>query len=83
MEAYKIHVERDGLYRVGYASFAAVGLAPVPFADLKLEDKSKVFNTEIVAALELQNMVEVAESLAVSAASRNESRGAHTRRDEH
>ena len=50
-------------------------------ADLKLEDKSKVFNTEIVAALELQNMVEVAESLAVSAAARNESRGAHTRRD--
>jgi succinate dehydrogenase/fumarate reductase flavoprotein subunit len=35
----------------------------------------------VVAALELQNMVEVAETLAVSAAARNESRGAHTRRD--
>jgi fumarate reductase flavoprotein subunit len=50
-------------------------------SDLHLEDKSKVFNTEIVAALELQNMVEVAETVAVSAAARNESRGAHTRRD--
>jgi fumarate reductase flavoprotein subunit len=49
--------------------------------DLKLTDKSKVFNTEIIAALELENMVEVAEALAVSAAHRKESRGAHTCRD--
>jgi len=49
--------------------------------DLKLSDKSKVFNTEIIAALELENMVEVAEALAVSAAHRKESRGAHTCRD--
>jgi len=50
-------------------------------ANLKLEDDSKVFNTELVAALELQNMVEVAEAVAVSAAHRKESRGAHTCRD--
>jgi fumarate reductase flavoprotein subunit len=50
-------------------------------SDLRLEDTSKVFNTEVVTALELQNMVEVAEVVAVSAAARNESRGAHTRRD--
>jgi fumarate reductase flavoprotein subunit len=49
--------------------------------DLQLNDKSKVFNTEIIAALELHNMVEVAEALAVSAAHRKESRGAHTCRD--
>ncbi len=40
-----------------------------------------MFNTEIIAALELGNMLDVAESLAVSAAHRQESRGAHTRRD--
>jgi fumarate reductase flavoprotein subunit len=51
------------------------------YADLALEDKSKVFNTELTAALELGNMLDVAESLAISAASRNESRGAHTRKD--
>jgi fumarate reductase flavoprotein subunit len=50
-------------------------------SDVRLEDSSTVFNTEIVAALELDNMLEVAESLAVSAAHRRESRGAHTRRD--
>jgi succinate dehydrogenase/fumarate reductase flavoprotein subunit len=50
-------------------------------SDVRLEDASAVFNTELVAALELDNMLEVAESLAVSAAHRRESRGAHTRRD--
>ena len=40
-----------------------------------------MFNTELVAALELANMVEVAETLAVSAVHRTESRGAHTCRD--
>ena len=50
-------------------------------ADLHLRDDSKVFNTEIIAALELLNMVELAEALTVSAAHRKESRGAHTCRD--
>jgi len=49
--------------------------------DLGLSDDSKVFNTELVSALELVNMVEMAEVLAVSAAHRKESRGAHTCRD--
>jgi fumarate reductase flavoprotein subunit len=51
------------------------------FADIGLEDSSKVFNTELVAALELGNMLDVAESVANSAAKRDESRGAHTRKD--
>ena len=51
------------------------------FADVALEDSSTVFNTELIAALELGNMLDVAESLAHSAAHRNESRGAHTRKD--
>ncbi|MDJ0788740.1 MAG: FAD-binding protein [Myxococcota bacterium] len=51
------------------------------FEGVTLEDKSKVFNTEIIAYLELENMLDVAESVSSSAASRNESRGAHTRKD--
>ncbi len=50
-------------------------------ADLKLEDKSRVFNTEVIAALELVNMVYVAETIAITALTRRESRGAHTRSD--
>jgi len=49
--------------------------------DLGLQDASTVFNTEIIAALELHCMVDVAEALAVAAATRRESRGAHTRKD--
>jgi fumarate reductase flavoprotein subunit len=49
--------------------------------DLAVDDASVVFNTELVAALELENMLEVAETICVSAEHRNESRGAHTRRD--
>jgi succinate dehydrogenase/fumarate reductase flavoprotein subunit len=51
------------------------------FADLALQDSSKVFNTEIVQALELGNMLDVAEAVAVAAVARKESRGAHARSD--
>jgi fumarate reductase flavoprotein subunit len=51
------------------------------FADLGLEDRSSVFNTEIVQALELGNMLDVAECVANTALLRRESRGAHTRTD--
>jgi len=50
-------------------------------ADLQLQDSSRVFNTEVIAALELDNMVVVAEALSASALSRKESRGAHTCKD--
>jgi fumarate reductase flavoprotein subunit len=46
-----------------------------------LVDESKVFNTELISALELESMVEVAQAVAISAAHRKESRGAHTCRD--
>jgi succinate dehydrogenase / fumarate reductase flavoprotein subunit len=46
-----------------------------------VQDKSKVFNTARVEALELENLVETAMATAVSAEARKESRGAHTRSD--
>ncbi|WP_027967524.1 succinate dehydrogenase flavoprotein subunit [Halomonas halocynthiae] len=46
-----------------------------------LPDKSAVFNTARVEALELDNMMEVAEATAISALNRKESRGAHSRYD--
>lgn len=46
-----------------------------------VEDKSKVFNTAYLEALELDNLFEVALATAKSANQRTESRGAHSRED--
>jgi succinate dehydrogenase / fumarate reductase flavoprotein subunit len=48
-----------------------------------IEDKSRVFNTARVEALELDNLIEVARATMVSADARKESRGAHDRADCH
>ena len=48
---------------------------------IHLKDKSKVFNTARVEALELANLVEAANATMVSAAARRESRGAHAHND--
>jgi len=45
---------------------------------LALKDKSKVFNTARIEALEVANLMESAKATMVSAAARHESRGAHT-----
>ncbi|MBF8222443.1 succinate dehydrogenase flavoprotein subunit [Halomonas sp. 328] len=50
-------------------------------ANAHLEDKSNAFNTARVEALELDNLMEVAEATAISALERKESRGAHSRYD--
>ncbi len=50
-------------------------------ADLCIEDDSRTFNTERVSALELEFMVDIADTIIAAAAKREESRGAHQRTD--
>ncbi|MBP6493439.1 MAG: succinate dehydrogenase flavoprotein subunit [Rhodoferax sp.] len=49
--------------------------------NINLQDKSKVFNTARIEALEVENLIEAAQATIVSAAARHESRGAHTVND--
>ena len=48
---------------------------------IHLADKSKVFNTARIEALEVENLIEGAQATIESAAARHECRGAHTVKD--
>jgi succinate dehydrogenase / fumarate reductase flavoprotein subunit len=50
-------------------------------AAIGLKDKSKVFNTARIEALEVENLIEAAQATMTSAAARHECRGAHTVKD--
>ena len=51
------------------------------YATARIEDHSRTFNTEFIAALELSCMLDVAETIVRCAQLREESRGAHQRID--
>ena len=51
------------------------------FKNIIIEDRGTTFNTEVMNALELDYMLDVAEAVANSALKRKESRGSHTRTD--
>jgi succinate dehydrogenase / fumarate reductase flavoprotein subunit len=51
------------------------------FKDVCVKDSGRIFNTELLNAWELGNMLEVAEVIAESALNRKESRGGHSRED--
>jgi fumarate reductase flavoprotein subunit len=76
--------ESAGIYRDGAKLAWAVGrLRELQdhACDLSIEDHSRTFNTERVAALELSCMLDVAEAIVHAALQREESRGAHQRTD--
>ena len=50
-------------------------------ADLHISDRNRVFNTELIEALELENLMALARVTAAGALARQESRGAHARDD--
>ncbi len=76
--------EKVGIYRKeGELSEAvqAVRKLKERFNNIRLTQQSKVFNTELLNAMELDNMLDVAEVVALGALNRKESRGGHARED--
>jgi len=51
------------------------------FNEVSIQDKSMIFNTDLVEALELRNLILQSKVTLFSAINRNESRGAHARED--
>jgi succinate dehydrogenase / fumarate reductase flavoprotein subunit len=51
------------------------------YQEVRVEDNSKVFNTDILGVLELENLLDLSLVTAVAAENRTESRGAHSRED--
>jgi fumarate reductase flavoprotein subunit len=83
-EMQKTMEESAGIYRSGDSlARAADKLRELQerFGDVRIEDQSRTFNTERVAALELSFMLDVAEVIVNAALRREESRGAHQRTD--
>ncbi len=73
-----------GIYRNGASLVEAAKTLQTlqeRFRDVTLDDHSQTFNTELLAALELAFMLDVAEAIVHSAWQRKESRGAHQRTD--
>jgi fumarate reductase flavoprotein subunit len=73
-----------GIFRSGESLKGAVkeiAALKERFATVALADRSFTFNTELVLALELSCMLDVAEAILWSALQRKESRGAHQRND--
>ncbi len=73
-----------GIYRLAdsmQATCDKLGELRQRFKNVDVEDKSRVWNSNWLAAIELGYQLEVAQAMAHSAINRKESRGAHQRLD--
>jgi succinate dehydrogenase / fumarate reductase flavoprotein subunit len=73
-----------GVYRTGVSMKEGLGkIAQLKqrFRKIAIQDKSRIYNTNLVQALETNNMLDLAEVLLLAALAREESRGGHARTD--
>jgi succinate dehydrogenase / fumarate reductase flavoprotein subunit len=83
-EMKKVMFEDVGIYRSGTIMESALDKIlelKDRFKHIHVSDTGKIFNTELLNAWELGNMLDVAELVTVCALNRTESRGGHSRED--
>jgi succinate dehydrogenase / fumarate reductase, flavoprotein subunit len=83
-EMKKVMFEDVGIYRSGAIMEGAIDkilALKERYKNVRVSDTGRIFNTELLNAWELGNMLEVAELVAICALNRTESRGGHTRED--
>jgi fumarate reductase flavoprotein subunit len=83
-EMHRIMEQSAGIYRTESVlkdAVARLQRLQTRCQDLALDDDSYTFNTELIAALELSYMLDVAQTIVHSALERRESRGSHQRTD--
>ena len=83
-ELQKIMDSEVAVYRTGSGLEAALKKIRelkqcVP--DVQVKDRGRIYNTNLLNALEIDNLLDLAEVVVVGALARTESRGAHSRRD--
>jgi len=73
-----------GVYRTGESmqeGLAKIAELKERFRRISIQDKSRIYNTNLIQALETENMLDLAEVLLFAGLAREESRGAHARTD--
>jgi succinate dehydrogenase / fumarate reductase, flavoprotein subunit len=83
-EMKKVMFDDVGVFRTEEGmknALAKVNELQERFKQVKVQDTGKIFNTELLNAWEMGNLLDMAEVIAVSALNRKESRGGHARED--
>ncbi|MBI5932318.1 MAG: succinate dehydrogenase flavoprotein subunit [Chloroflexi bacterium] len=83
-EMKKVMFEEVGIYRSEKGMKAAIQKIQewkARYQQVKVSDAGRIFNTELLNAWELGNMLDIAEVVAECALNRKESRGGHSRED--
>jgi len=83
-EMHKTMEEGAGIYRTEASLMSSqqiINNLKERFKDISIDDHNRTFNTELISAIELFNMLDLAEAIIQSAINRKESRGSHQRTD--
>ncbi|MDQ7028394.1 MAG: FAD-binding protein, partial [Ardenticatenia bacterium] len=83
-EMQKVMMDNVSVFRTGEGLQEAVDKLrelKERYQHISVEDKGKQFNQDLMEAVELGNLLDIAEATALSALNRTESRGAHSRED--